>query len=160
MKTSCFVLQFVLVILFILTGKTIGNGFRFDGGEDDVIAVCENDGAGFSAAGNVDHATAIARVLDQTLDRRGIGADDGDDAVRCDHVAVSDADEFHNIVTLSLKKLFNILDLFADLFQFAFDFHNKLCDGNVASLGTDGVGFTIDFLKQEIEFSADGFIGK
>ena len=63
------------------------------------------------------------------------------------------------LVSGDLPLLFNILDLLADRFKLALDFHDDLGDGNVARLRADGVGLAVDLLKQEIELSADGLIG-
>src|SRR5205807_2403236 len=77
----------------VLAREAVGHGLRLDGGENDVAAVRDDDRSGPAAIGGVDQDPLVARLLDDPLDRRGVGADDGDDAVRRDDVAESDVDE-------------------------------------------------------------------
>ena len=53
--------------------------------------------------------------------------------------------------------LFDVLDLFADFFQFAFGLDDSLGDAGVVGLRADGVEFAVDFLAEEVERTAGRF---
>ena len=58
-----------------------------------MVTVGDDDASCFSATGTVNCSAGVLGVLDEALDGGGVGADQGDDAVHGDHVAVADIDE-------------------------------------------------------------------
>ena len=50
--------------------------------------------------------------------------------------------------------LFNVLDLFADLFNLGLDVKHVIGDGYVIGFGAYGVCLTIHFLDEEVQFFA------
>ena len=72
-----------------------GELFRRQGREHHVIAVHDDHAPGLASAGDVDDATVILGILNQTLDGSRIGANQSDNAFCCDHVSIADVDKFH-----------------------------------------------------------------
>jgi len=58
-----------------------------------------------------------------------------------------------------VMELFDILDLFADFFEFGFGIDDGLGDGGVVGFGADGVEFAEQFLAEEVERAARGIGG-
>lgn len=50
---------------------------------------------------------------------------------------------------------FDILDLFADLFDLGFDGQKQVCDGSVLGFDAHGGGFSVHLLAEKVKASAD-----
>ena len=56
--------------------------------------------------------------------------------------------------------LFNILDLFADFFEFCFCGDDVMGDFGVIGFGANGVEFTVEFLAEKVERTTYGVGGR
>ncbi len=82
-----------------------------------------------ASIGCIDQHAALTSLFDQTLDRGRIRTDHCHDTPRADHVAKTDIDQLHICLR---NDLFQILNLFADLFNFCLHIHYDT--GNVQVL--------------------------
>ena len=100
-----------------------------------MVAVRNYNGAGASAAGNVDKSARLILLCNKSFYRRGFGADNSDNPMCRNHISEADIDKFHHkIICAVLSESFNILYLFADFFKLCLDFDNELCNFRIVCL--------------------------
>ncbi len=77
------------------------------------------------------------------------GAHNGDEPVRGDHIAKTDIQQLHSKTP---DRLFNVLDLLPQFFNLGFHIHHNVRDGEIGTLGADGVGFPVHLLIRKSIF--------
>ena len=125
----------------VVVVEAVCQGFGLNGGKDHMLAVGHDDGARPSAAGDIDHSATVPRVLNQTLDGRGIGRGNCHHALGGDQISEAYMDKVHGVFSL-----FDVLDLLADLLQLALHVHHQTGEGHVGNLGADGVDLAVHLL--------------
>ncbi len=78
----------------LIVDEPLGDGFRLDTGQDHMVAVRNDDGAGAPPHGGVDELVVLFGVFLKTLHGRRTGRDDGHDAVGHHRVAEPDVEKF------------------------------------------------------------------
>ena len=94
-----------------------------------MVAVHDEHRCRFAPIGRVNQHAALARLLNEALDRCTVRADDGDQTLGGHHVAKSNIEQLH-----LPRPLLDVLHLLADLFDLCLERDHIARDGHIVAL--------------------------
>lgn len=106
----------------------------------------------FSSKAGINQHTALPCLLSQSLDRCRLGTDNRYNPSGRYGISKADVYKLHKATPIVI--LFDVLDLLSDLFNFRLDVHHSFCDLNITAFGSDGIGFTVEFLNQKVKLAS------
>lgn len=140
-----------------MLNQPLCNRFRLYRRKDDMVTVHHNDRPGSASVCGINQLIVIPRNFDQPFDRLGLRTDNRDNSISGRNIPESDIYQSNHRTITSLFKitLFNILDLFSQFFNLAFNGNNFPAHFGTVPLRTDCIHLAVHFLNQKIKLPAD-----